>query len=149
LTFNADVSLPVKKEEFEDCKHPEESQSNSSSNSDPCCSSGSSSYSRSSSANDNHDQEEEDESASPIDDNFLDLVLNTKEISSNPSRAAMMQKLLSHLRSNPNDAQLQHFITLLLSGPEFSPPRHRQRHVTTIHDAARLLRYFLRNKNIY
>jgi hypothetical protein len=110
-------------------KHPEGNNSNSSV-SDPCCSD-----SRSSSSNSNNDTD-----SSSVDDSFIDLVLNTKEVSGNPARAAMIQRFLSHLRSNPNDAQLQHFLALLLSGPEFSPPRHRLRHVTTIHDAARLLR---------
>jgi len=69
-----------------------------------------------------------------------DILLKSKDVAGSPAKSLMMQRFLSHLRNNPNDSQLQHFFQLLLSGPEFSPPRHRLRHVTHITDAIRLLR---------
>jgi len=93
-----------------------------------------------SSSSSSSSEEHEESSSSSVDDSFLDILLNSSEICGNPGRAAMIQRFISHLRNNPGDAQLQHFLALLLSGPEFSPPRHRLRHVTSLHDAVRLLR---------
>ncbi|ODM93270.1 NAD-dependent protein deacetylase sirtuin-1 [Orchesella cincta] len=62
------------------------------------------------------------------------------EIAANPMRAAMLQRFLSQYRNNPSDGHLQHLLSLILSGPEFTPRRSRLRHVSTIQDAARLLR---------
>jgi NAD-dependent deacetylase sirtuin 1 len=76
---------------------------------------------------------------SSSDDTWGEIFANP-EIAGNSSRTLMMQRFLSQFRSNPNDAHLQHFLALLLSGPEFAPARQRLRHVTTISDAARLLR---------
>ncbi|CAL8111392.1 unnamed protein product [Orchesella dallaii] len=103
---------------------------------DPCCSSASSS--RSSSSSSNHDSSfSSQDGDGDCDFSFL---FNHKEIAANPMRTAMLQRFLSQYRSNPNDSHLQHLLSIILSGPEFSPRRNRLRHVSTIQDAARLLR---------
>jgi len=75
-----------------------------------------------------------------ISGNLGDIILQHKEISGSASRTHFMQRFLTQLQKNPNDAQLQHFFQLLLAGPEFAPPRQRLRHVTHLTDVIRLLR---------
>jgi len=83
--------------------------------------------------------EEEDGDDSALDEQLAEVISHPK-ITGNPSRAAMMHRFIQRLKTNPGDPQLQQFLALILSAPEFSPPRLRLRHVTTIQDAARLLR---------
>lgn len=78
--------------------------------------------------------------SSSEEENTWDCIFKNKEIASSPSKTLMMQRFISHLKSNPNDSQLQHFLSLLLSGPEFSQPRQRLRHVTNMADVTRLFR---------
>lgn len=114
--------------------------SDSSSTSDPI-------YSNSSSLNNSTENSRgggENQSTSEEDTSTWDHIFKNKEIANNPSRAVIMQRFLSHLRNNPNDSHLQHLLQLLLSGPEFSAPRERLRHVTTMADAIRLFRYDLK-----
>lgn len=105
---------------------------------DPCCNSASNNRSSSSSSSSGSSQESSFSSEeSDCDFSFL---FNHKEVAENPLRAAMLQRFLSQYRNNPNDSHLQHLLSLILSGPEFSPRRNRLRHVSTLQDATRLLR---------
>ncbi len=128
--IEAKKSTPTTAEESGDLLEENTQQSSG----DPCCSSASSS--RSSSSSSNHDSS----FSSSDGDCDLSFLFNHKEIAANPMRVAMLQRFLTQYRSNPNDSHLQHLLSIILSGPEFSPRRNRLRHVSTIQDAARLIR---------
>lgn len=95
------------------------------------------SSSRSSSSSSNH----ESSFSSSEGDCDLNFLFNHKEIAANPMRVAMLQRILSQYRNNPNDRHLQNLLSIFLNGSELVVPRrNRLRHFSTIQDAARLLR---------
>jgi len=83
------------------------------------------------------EQDSESENTT-VSDQILEQIFNSDQIAGHPGRLELMRRFLSHLRGDPDNVQLQRLLNMLLG--EFSAPRHRLRHLSTIHDVTRLLR---------